>query len=522
MLLPNIDDHHVVARLLDFFGSGTAWQRRLWDIGTILALDEALEAGQACSEGTLTEAALKYVCDSLIPLAGQDPGLGSRDDRKVVHLCLKEQIRPARHHRHLLEELLRQLRPEYLAGWAAALAGTDRPRPERTARAIASHLLDLGFSQRYLHRWVTYRVKNSTPMTLVDVVQEAHTLANGPIQQFDVLIAFGASPREDVPKPDGWLDAQAVSQWLVANKSDPRNVRQVGGILLVINARDRWGAATRAFEIADRLAARVAAGTRRQLALLDRVWVSGHPEAFPRERRGMEIGSLERDEKLYVLQPNNDLDAALELVAPLDSGGVSPAVAGAWAAIEALLVVPDDGSNRVIAAERLADLVACSFPRAELTTLAYKYMQAAGDTLKADLDALTSNRDRAKRLADHITAGGSLTLSHPSDVAAVSRMTLVLKAPKNVLADVQGHAARVFRRLYRQRNLVLHAGRVRAVALEATLRGSAPLIGAGLDRIAHAWFIESRTAAELAARAKVRLELVGTPRGRALVDLLEP
>ena len=47
MLLANIDDEHVVARLLDFFGSGTAWQRRLWDIGTVLALEEALEAGQA-------------------------------------------------------------------------------------------------------------------------------------------------------------------------------------------------------------------------------------------------------------------------------------------------------------------------------------------------------------------------------------------------------------------------------------------------------------------------------------------
>ncbi len=148
MLLPNTEDQHVVARLLDFFGSGTPWQRRLWDIGTILALDEALEAGQAHSEGTLTEAALKDTCDSLIPLAGQDPGLGSRDDRKLVHLCLQEQIRPARHHRRLLEELLSQLRPEYLSGWASALAGADRPRPERTARAVASHLLDLGLRSR--------------------------------------------------------------------------------------------------------------------------------------------------------------------------------------------------------------------------------------------------------------------------------------------------------------------------------------------------------------------------------------
>jgi hypothetical protein len=211
MLLPSVEDEHVVARLLDFFGSGTAWQRRLWDIGTVLALDEALEAGQACSDGTLTEASLASLCKSLIPLAGQDPGLGSPEDHVLIRTCLMEQIRPARYHSRLLEELLRQLRPEYLSNWAVALAGQRRPRPERAARAIAAHLLDLGFSQRFLHRWLTYRVKNATPMTLSDIVQDADALANTPIQQFDVLVALRASPRGKTPKPQGWLEAPDVS-----------------------------------------------------------------------------------------------------------------------------------------------------------------------------------------------------------------------------------------------------------------------------------------------------------------------
>src|SRR6266487_7059683 len=99
MLLANTFDQHVVARLLDFFGSGTPWQRRLWDVGTILALDEALEAGLAFSQGTLTEAALKELCDSLERLAGPDPGLGSDDDRNLIRACLKAQLREARYHR---------------------------------------------------------------------------------------------------------------------------------------------------------------------------------------------------------------------------------------------------------------------------------------------------------------------------------------------------------------------------------------------------------------------------------------
>lgn len=34
----------VVARLLDFFGERTSWQRRLWTTGTIMRLQETVEA----------------------------------------------------------------------------------------------------------------------------------------------------------------------------------------------------------------------------------------------------------------------------------------------------------------------------------------------------------------------------------------------------------------------------------------------------------------------------------------------
>jgi hypothetical protein len=356
----------------------------------------------------------------------------------------------------------------------------------------------------------------------VDIVREAQHLASQPASQFEILVALGASPRRNAPAPEGWLDAPNVSAWLVSNGSNPRNVRQAGGIVFSVAQRDRWSAARAAFALADRLVARVATGMRQQLTPLDRVWVRGYAEPIQRARRGLEIGSLERDEKLYALQPQSDLDAALELVSPLDSAGVGPAVAGAWAAVESLLVVPEDRTTRVIAADRLADLVACSFPRAELTSLAYKHMDVAGDAVKAELMSLGTNRDRARRMVEILTAGGTITFSELSDTAAAARMTEVVANPKAVLSDIQDHAARIFRRVYRQRNLVLHSGRVRAVALEATLRAAAPLIGAGLDRIAHAWFVESITAAELAARARVHLQLVGSARGRDLVDLLEP
>jgi hypothetical protein len=45
--------------------------------------------------------------------------------------------------------------------------------------------------------------------------------------------------------------------------------------------------------------------------------------------------------------------------------------------------------------------------------------------------------------------------------------------------------------------------------------------GAGLDRIVHAWFIEKCNSLELAARAQIRLAIVGGPSGHSPLDLLE-
>jgi hypothetical protein len=61
-----------------------------------------------------------------------------------------------------------------------------------------------------------------------------------------------------------------------------------------------------------------------------------------------------------------------------------------------------------------------------------------------------------------------------------------------------------------------------AVCLQAALRTAAPLIGAGIDRIAHAWFANKTNPLELAARARIRLELLDTPAAAPVHELLDP
>jgi hypothetical protein len=101
-------------------------------------------------------------------------------------------------------------------------------------------------------------------------------------------------------------------------------------------------------------------------------------------------------------------------------------------------------------------------------------------------------------------------------------MRALVRSPKPTLRDVNDHMKTGLRRLYRQRNILMHGGTTGSIALPTALRTAAPLIGAGLDRITHAALVEKVDALQLAARARLNLDLLGGDDARHLVDLLEP
>jgi len=207
----------------------------------------------------------------------------------------------------------------------------------------------------------------------------------------------------------------------------------------------------------------------------------------------------------------------MELMGSLNSGPASSAVGAGWAAIEALLSGP--GDQDVAAADRMADLVACSFVRAELTYLSYR-LEAQGGELARGLASSGSNRDRAAMVYKSIEGKNDLRFAEDCDGAALRRMQAIHANPFARLGDVQVHAAASFKRLYRNRNLVLHGGKTDAMGLSACLRTAGPLVGAGMDRIAHAWFVQNMRPMELAARARVSLGTAGSAECNSLVDML--
>ncbi|GAA1393958.1 hypothetical protein GCM10009599_17630 [Luteococcus peritonei] len=93
----------------------------------------------------------------------------------------------------------------------------------------------------------------------------------------------------------------------------------------------------------------------------------------------------------------------------------------------------------------------------------------------------------------------------PTDVAAVNRVSQLISNPSATLGRVQTYMQGSFRRLYRQRNLIMHGGAVRSVALASTARTTGPLGGALLDRIVVAAHLEARSPLDAVAAASVNL-----------------
>lgn len=519
MLRPvNAVDQITAARLVELLDPNTPWNRSLWSLSIVLTLREILEAAEANRASILSDESVKRLGQVSLRLIGKDPGVPDAE-KQVLSDALRNAPRYDGLAYHTIAQLAEGIDADYLLRWAAALSANPPPQPERSARSIAAHLLDGGFSGEFLHAWWTkWLYTDPTRLSLAEMCESAHRdLATRPITDFEVLIAFKNAPKSASGFPKGWLKAEELSRWLRENRFDVGQVRASGGLIVNIRARDSNAAAHLAADRIDHFVARSSVTTAEPLQPWPAIWVRGEQASFPfgPRPRGVRVKALYREDQIFT-QSESNVDAAIELLAHLENSSPSAAIAGGWAAMEALLAEPND---RAGAADSLASLVACSFPRAELTALSYTAEPLCPD-LRADLQACRENRDRARIIAQAIAGGHTLNLRRHSDRAAHRRMVKLLQSPSKGLADVQTHVADAFQRLYRQRNLILHGGKTNSVALRGSLRTSAKLVGAGMDRITHAWYVKGFRPLELAARAKAAIRLVPDGNPAACVDLL--
>ncbi|MDR5756646.1 integrase [Caballeronia sp. LZ035] len=506
------------ARLHEFFSEQKRWYRSLWGIGTVLAMDELFEACTVMKQGHLSEGSVKRIASSLQKRVGTHPAFSPAEKQLLVEQ-VRQVPRPEGVAHFTIRELCQRVSSNYLSRWADAIARGDF-RPEHFARHVGAHLLDAGFSAQFLHDWIADRRDSSQLITLAELAEELQGLIqSNPPRAFEVLIAVKSMPKLNEVANTRWLRAAAVTEWLRQHGFDTTGVRAAAAMTITVTARDEIGAANAARNESDRYSARALLATGEPLHLLPNVWVSGSTVEFSTKAnsRGVAVSELFRSDRIFATDGSQDVDAALELLAHLEDSSPPAAIAGGWGAIEGLLADPND---RASAADNLATLVTCSFPRAELTSLSRR-AERIFPAECAELAGIEANRERSRVLARMIVEDRMPVMPSVADQAAVARMRKLLLNPHPELQTIKELIAESFHRLYRQRNLILHGGRLDSVALHASLRTVAKLAGAGMDRITHGHYEQGLRPLELVAKANMALAVIDKAAPLGCVDLLE-
>lgn len=457
---------------------------------------------------------------------GSDVAIGDQQVRSQLNLLLKQGITAGGYRQRGLLQLVDCIDHDYLLRWRAAVA-SGKFDVERASRHIACHVLDLGIHPEHLR--ASAKAVRRAGGTAVELIDSWHNLATASESNYHCLAVFERIPKEHLASEEyGWLPADGVASYLETHHPDQASLRQVGGLLLTVRARDAASAAEGCVEIVRRLTNRVS--FLRENTSLDPhpfILVQGEAKPFALQNAAppTHVLSLVKTASLYRVDPAHSvLDEALELASALNNGSPPVAVAGAWAALESLLVTGEDASDRevgrAIAADRAADICATSWPRAELTTISHRIDTSTTPRLEALLErAGELNKDRAKVVYEWIASGSPITLRDPASRAAFERMSALVNNPAPVLRRVTGYFKSSLRRVYRQRNIVLHGGSTQSVALRSTLQTGGPLVGAALDRIAHAVHSMGRSPLDAAARSHQALKTVGDPISWPLYDL---
>ena len=359
---------------------------------------------------------LKFVVDTARRQAGRDPGvahLASELDELLSQLEVTSPKNLRRDLRDELDHLARRARDDYLSRWVNAPA--DVP-VEFAARAIASHLLDAGFSSTHLYRWL--QANRSSLTALPELAEDAAAMvAEMRPRKFTVFVPCSA-PYAKPSEPSGsvtWLDGRAAAEWLRDKVPEEESRRHSGGFQVAVERRDPWAAVEAARSVVARSDARAKVARLKGEGIRMEGWarVAGSERSFDVSHRisQLEIGSLDRQVSVYRFDGSLPaaLDDALELASYMQSPSTGAAIIGGWPAIEGLLIRPGEGQY-YLAADRLAALVTCSLPRAELTPLAHRHMRTADDALAASLRAAATNYAMVQLVASHLSSGNRLAL----------------------------------------------------------------------------------------------------------------
>ena len=357
-------------------------------------------------------------------------------------------------------------------------------------------------------------------------MRDLQSLASQQPIKFRADFPVRVAPLSKKTSSPGWMNGAAVVAWMRQNQVPPLGPgeRITGAVTVDVTARDHVNAASVAAAHFVMIRDRATLSARTPIESFGYFWVSGRHERFPIEppKRGVEVASIARQDRIYAIADGRpSIERAIALLAELDHGPTSAAVTSGWAAPESLPMGPAEDGNRVETAIRIGALVTASFPRAELTTLAYSYTSSNKDQLATDIRVATTNKERTERIMQRLTTPPLPKFGRVEDMAAAKRMIQLMADPVDTIKRINRYVECAIKRLYRLRNLVAHGGRTDSIVLEAGVRAAAPLIGAAFDRIHHASASQNLSPVELISRAQLRISLLDPMQPTQLASILE-
>lgn len=110
-----------VVRLLEFLADRSPWNRSLWGIGVVLALDELYESCIVVAQGHLSEPSLKRVMSSLSKRVGLHPGFTAAEKR-LLNQHLQQVPRPDSVAHYTIQQVSTLVAADYLVRWSRVIS----------------------------------------------------------------------------------------------------------------------------------------------------------------------------------------------------------------------------------------------------------------------------------------------------------------------------------------------------------------------------------------------------------------
>ena len=402
--------------------SRTPWHRGLWQPGTVVLLDEVIEAVRGTWGGSLaSDEAMKDVIRTAAEQVKRDPGVGDSSVREAVNSLLNDLLpagnaktKPSAELHQLLDRVIAftdRSRTGYFLRWIEHVRGGEvtSETVELTARLLVAHLFDEGFHRNHIHGWL---MASGNSAELAKVLLAGREMLLKQPREYEFIVGLTRAPeavRESFG--DRWLDSDTyIDRFRAATNPQRRPVPRegAGAVNWKIEARDPHAAMYKLLEWQQKLLARVQLGfgqTEKVEFEPDVVDISTNKIRTPLEDlRSIRLPSIQRN-RFFVGggESEQQLDGAITLLASQSGEVQGASIASVWAAAEGILGRP--GGKGTDVADRLADIVTCSFPRAEIGELARSWLENNTGSL-ADSLRDQASADQARIMSTHLMTIG--------------------------------------------------------------------------------------------------------------------